>query len=411
MSWRCYFCDTNNTDDDNVCVNCDHTRAESDIKNAEYEEAEARRISASGSSSDSSSGTSAHGDSSGMSDFDRLFSELEGVASRLSDEYAEELRSSGVEDEEEAVPTPEPARRRRRVRRPAVRRPYVEERYAPVSGEDTPRSRRRFSFSMPTITLSYTAKKVLNAIFAVVVVVGSFLLGQFISTYYVDKNGKTFTVDKFFRLCHVHFENQNKLITLITLAGFVAVIFMLYITVRCAVKGDFRELWLIAAPFGVAAIVLPDTYMLIAPILGLIAVFFKRRLFVPAIIIAIISLGSIPAILCATFCTPDVYVVTLHYSLDEEDDYIIDTLFVREGDDMPEISIPVDEYKLYYGYCDEEGKRYYDEDGAPLRKWDENEDKNLYVIWRWKRTNKILPDSPDLTVSFFTGYLNRTVTF
>ena len=400
MSWRCYFCDTYNADDDPVCINCDHTRAESDVCNAEADEEEARRAETERAAERSSGSRSGVSRPSGG--FEDIFiggiddttdircgiEEGSGFDSLADvDLYPEDYEDEEADDEEDEE-DPVPDSFVRSYGSAAASSIPCDEIPAYLSSERSRRARRE------PIVLSYRAKKILTGIFASLIIAGAFVLGQYISLLYFSKTEKSLTLEKICRLCSIYIGDIDLALLFCAFSGLVASVLLIAAVIICAYRGNLKLAWTVSITFSAAAIAVADTFMPFAAILAILVLVFRRKIAVPAIILAVASVVAIPTLLCTAFFTPEVYVITLYSEYGDEGE-VVDRLFVSEDEELPDVDVPTDEYRSFYGYYDENGMRYYDENGKAMMNLTIEKDCELYASWWW------LPNSGE--VSDFCG--------
>lgn len=388
MSWHCYFCDTYNADDDFVCINCDHTRAESDVCNAKADEEEAARVEAERAAERSSGSRSGASRPSGG--FEDIFiggiddttdmrcgiEEGSGFDSLADvDLYSEDYEDEEADDEEdEEDPVPDSFVR---SDGPAAASsiPY-DEIPAYRSSERRRRARRE------PIVLSYRAKKILTGIFASLIIAGAFVLGQYISLLYFTKTEKSLTLEKICRLCSIYIGDIDLALLFCAFSGLVASVLLIAAVIICAKRGNLKLAWSVSITVSAAAIAVADTFMPFAAILAILVLVFRRKIAVPAIILAVASVVAIPTLLCTAFFTPEVYVITLYSEYGDKGE-VVDRVFVSEDEELPDVDVPTDEYRSFYGYYDENGMRYYDENGKAMMNLIIEKDCELYASWWW----------------------------
>lgn len=388
MSWRCYFCDTYNADDDFVCINCDHTRAESDVCNAKADEEEAGRAEAERTAERSAGSRSGASRPSGG--FEDIFiggiddttdmrcgiEEGSGFDSLADvDLYSEDYEDEEADDEEdEEGPVPD-SFVRSDGSTAASSIPY-DEIPSYRSSERRRRARRE------PIVLSYRAEKILTGIFASLIIAGAFVLGQYISLLYFSKTEKSLTLEKLCRLCSIYIGDMDLALLFCAFSGLVASVLLIIAVIICAKRGNLKLAWSVSITFSAAAIAVADTFMPFAAILAILILVFRRKIAVPAIILAVASVVAIPTLLSTSFFTPEVYVITLYSEYGDKGE-VVDRVFVSEDEELPDVDVPADEYRSFYGYYDENGMRYYDENGKAMMNLTIEKDCELYASWRW----------------------------
>lgn len=402
MSWRCYFCDTYNADDDFVCINCDHTRAESDVCNAKADEEEAGRAEAARAAERSAGSRSGASRPSGG--FEDIFiggiddttdmrcgiEEGSGFDSLADvDLYSEDYEDEEADDEEdEEGPVPDSFVR---SDGPAAASsiPY-DEIPAYRSSERRRRARRE------PIVLSYRAEKILTGIFASLIIAGAFVLGQYISLLYFSKTEKSLTLEKICRLCSIYIGDMDLALLFCAFSGLVASVLLIIAVIICAKRGNLKLAWSVSITFSAAAIAVADTFMPFAAILAILILVFRRKIAVPAIILAVASVVAIPTLLSTAFFTPEIYVITLYSEYGDKGE-VVDRVFVSEDEELPDVDVPTDEYRSFYGYYDENGMRYYDKNGKAMMNLTIEKDCELYASWRWLPNSGEVSDSGGLS--------------